>query len=152
MIVNRKTLTDLNACSDGLEWFDLQKDKELSTLVLTAIKEGGESLNYAGWGLCAVMTKEQRVEWAIYCAYQVAHLWKDKHPKEFAIWDEWASGRDRSTAARVAASDAARVAASDAARAAAKDDASDAKEKTLAKLLRKGVAIVYGSGPDREGN
>jgi L-alanine-DL-glutamate epimerase-like enolase superfamily enzyme len=144
MIVNRKTLTDLNACSDGLEWFDRQKDKELSTLVLTAIEEGGESLNYAGWGLCAVMTKEQRVEWAISCAYTVAHLWKDKHPKEFAIWDKWASGRDRSTAARAAARAAARVAAW--------DDASDAKEKTLAKLLRKGVAIVYGSGPDREGN
>lgn len=133
MIVNRKTLTDLNACEDGLKWFDHQENKELSVMVKAAIKEGGEALNYAGWGLCAVMTKEQRIEWAVYSAYQAAHRWKDKYPKEYAIWDTWASGRDRSEAARAAARAAAWAAAGAAAR-----------EKTLAKLLRKGVAIVYG--------
>jgi len=60
MKVNRKTLTDLDACVDGMEWFDNQDDKELSALVKSAIKEGGESLNYAGWGLCSVMTEAQR--------------------------------------------------------------------------------------------
>ena len=148
MKVNRKTLTKLNACSDGLAWFDKQDDKELSSLVKTAIKEGEESMNYAGWGLCAIMTKEQRIEWGIYCAYQVAHLWKDKYPKEYEIWDTWASGRDRSESARAAA----RAAAWAAARAAAGDAAGDAawaaagdaaRTKMLAKLLRKGVAIVY---------
>ena len=81
MIVKRATLTKLNACEDGLEWFDKQEDKELSSLVKTAIKEGGEALNFAGWGLCAVMTKEQRIEWAIYCAYQVAHFMERKAPQ-----------------------------------------------------------------------
>lgn len=79
------------------------------------------------WGLDAVMTKEQRTEWGIFSAYQVAHLWKDKHPKEYAIWDKWASGKDRSETTGAAAR-AAVVAA--------------AESKMLAKILRYGVKVL----------
>ena len=156
MIITEKMLSkEENPCDDGLAWFKKEPNHDMTALVKSAIKQGGEPMNYVGWGLCAVMTKEQRIEWGIFSAYQVAHLWKDKSPKEYAIWDEWASGRDRSNAARDAARDAAWNAASDAARDAASDAAwnaaraaawNAAHNKTLAKILRYGVKILNEGG------
>jgi hypothetical protein len=109
---------DETPCEDGLEWFKKEPSHELCDLVKSAIKQGTEPMKYVGWGLCAVMTKEQRIEWAIFSARQVDHLWKDKYPKEYAIWNKWASGEDRSDAAGAAAGAAAGDAAWYAARAA----------------------------------
>ena len=113
-------------CAAGLEWFKKEPNQELCALAKSAIKQGKEPMEYVGWGLCAVMTKKQRIEWGIFAAYQVSHLWKKESPVNYAIWDKWASGKDRSDASRDAARDAAWVAARDAARAAATDAAWDA--------------------------
>ena len=102
-------------CADGLEWFRKEKSHELTDLVKSAIKQSKKTRDYASWGLCAVMTNNQRIEWGIFSAYQVAHLWKDKHPKYYAIWDKWASGKDMSEESREAAREVAMVVAWEAA-------------------------------------
>ena len=83
-------------CKDGLAWFNAQEDKDLISLVKAGIKGSKETMRYINWGLCAVMTKAQQGEYIIYAARQVEHLWKDKHPKEYAVWNKWASSEDRS--------------------------------------------------------
>ena len=110
-------------CAAGLEWFKKEPNQELCALAKSAIKQGKEPMEYVGWGLCAVMTKKQRIEWGIFAAYQVSHLWKKESPVNYAIWDKWASGKDRSDAARSAARAAAMAAARAAAMAAAWDAA-----------------------------
>ena len=134
MNITKSQLVKLNACEGGIEWYDKQDTDDLITLVKAAIKQekfiasNGETentLSFANWGIIAIMTDEQRREYAIYAAYQVAYLWKNKYPKKFKIWDEWASGRDRGTATRAAAWAA-------------------AYNKMLAKILRYGVKVLVG--------
>ena len=118
-------------CEDGLAWFKKQKDQSLVGLVKEGIKGGKDTMMFVNWGLCAIMTEKQRVEYTTYAAYQVAYLWKDKYPKEFKVWDEWASGRDRSDAAW--------------------DASAAAHNKMLVKILCYGVKLLLTSAADGEG-
>ena len=126
-------------CEDGLAWFIAQKDHSFVALVKEGIKGGKDTIRYVNWGLRAIMTKEQRIEYAIYAAYHVAYLWKEKYPKEYAVWSKWASGEDRGAAAWAAAGDAAWDADGDAAWDAAYN-------KMLAKIIRNGVRILSEKG------
>jgi hypothetical protein len=154
MQINVSKLKRQDACQEGLDWLEAQGTLDLCEVVKRAIaqktytdKDGDKhsTMDFAGWGINALMDKDQRTEWGIYCARQVEHLWKNDYPKEWATWDKWASGKNRSEAAKAAAGAAAGDAWA-AAGAAAGDAWAAAGDKMLAKLLRYGVKILAGGG------
>ena len=187
MKITLEQLKRLNACKDGIEWFKQVGSEDLAELVERAIKEKefitskGEkenTLDYAEWGISEIMSPIQREEWGIFSARQVEYLWKEKYPEKYAVWNKWASGEDKSEAARAAAwaagaagaagaavraagnaagnavwdAVAAGHAAGNAAWAAAKAAAkATAYNKMFAKILRYGVKILVGKDtPDKE--
>ncbi|MDD4862284.1 MAG: hypothetical protein PHI33_09240 [Smithellaceae bacterium] len=69
------------------------------------------------------MEKKQYVEYAVFAAEQVAHLWKAKYPAEYKIWKDWAdAGCSASSVAKAASA------------ASAAADAENANRNTYARL------------------
>ena len=83
MKVTAKQLIKAGCCSSGVDPYFKginRKQWDVKKLLALAIKQG----NYQDcrYGLSYMMTKIQRVEWAVYCAEQVLHLFEDKHPDD----------------------------------------------------------------------
>ena len=161
MKITKKWLRETKACAEGVDWFNSQKETDSIKVLKKLIKK--DKLDWANWTICRVFNRKQRIQYAVFAAEQVFHLWKDKHPKEAAVWRKWvdngcakddaASAYD---AAYAAADDAAYAAAYDAAYAAAyaasaayaaayaASAASAAKKQLKLKILNYGLNLLKG--------
>ena len=174
MEIKREELVKLNACSDGLAWYDAQPSHDLAVLIKAAISEGREAMDYANWGIVRLMTRGQKVEYAVYAAKQVLRIYETKYPgddrprKAIEAAEKYFSGPSSSAAyayadaayayadaadAAAYAADAAYAAAyaADAAYAAYAADAAARAARAvgnrlLAKILRRGVLILTRKG------
>ena len=154
------TLERFNACNSGKEWFGAKFPKGAN------LKDGLEAAledkrhDDANWLLTHIMTRKQRMAYAIFAAEQVIHIYErqypdDKRPREAieaakaVLAHDTKENQEKLAAARDATWDAAWDAARAAARAAAWDAAWDAAwaaawDAMLEKILRYGVALIEG--------
>ena len=144
MKITIEQMEKLGACEEGIEWLKNQKDYELSALVKSAIAGGLPSMRFANWGLVRVMTDKQKRQYALFAARSVLPIFEkrspeDKRPRraieaaEAFLIDPSEDNRKKAEAARAAAAEAAWAAWAAAA----------AERRTLAKILRYGVRLVY---------
>lgn len=85
MKITKKWLQKLNACSDGVEWFEEQATTDPVELIKYAIKsDNGDILNYANWGIIKYFKNKRKylVRYALYAAKQVLYVFEDKHPDD----------------------------------------------------------------------
>jgi hypothetical protein len=75
-----KQLNDLNACIDGVEWFNLQKNKEVKHLLRLAVGEG--RFRWANWYVSKVFTRTQAVLYAIFSAESCLEVYENEFPND----------------------------------------------------------------------
>ena len=66
------------ACCDGVAWFKAQKKTSLDDVVSELAEEG--KLDWANWLLCHVFSHEQKIQYAVFSAEQVLHLFEQQNP------------------------------------------------------------------------
>jgi len=157
MKLTKEIIETHNPCQDGIDWYlEHGTDDLLTTLLLV----NNHRPDWARWLFTRLMTRNQRIEIAIFSAEQLLHIYESKYPNDdrprksieaakAILNSDTVANRDAAAAdAAYAAADAADAA--DAAAAAAADadaDAADAayaadaarkqKKEQLAEIFRK---------------
>ena len=119
---------DLHACREGVAWWEKQNEPDSLKVLELLIDQG--HWDWFRWLAVRLMTHQQKVEWACYCAEQVLSIFEKKYPqdqrprKAIEAAREWLKNPSEATrkaaaAAYAAADYAAYAAAADAAYAAA---------------------------------
>jgi len=128
MKLTEKKLRSLSPCRDGLDWYMEQEETDLQAICFALIDQS--LTGWANWVLSRLMTKRQRIGFAIYAAEQVIHIFEAGYPKDTRPRDAIETAKrylkaptDKNKKAAAVAAVAARAAARDARDA---DDASDA--------------------------
>ncbi len=80
-MVTIKELNAMHACSDGVEWYKVNKKKTL-LLTLEEAKTDSE-LNYFNWFVSRSLDKTNKIKYAIYEAEQVINIFETKYPNDF---------------------------------------------------------------------
>ena len=128
MKITPKWLIEQSACSEGVEWFSKYTGKtEAASLLKSLMAE--EKHDWANWLIERVMSRKQKLQYAIYAAEQVIGIYEKKYPDD---------DRPRT--------------AIDAAKAVLKNDtkknraaaraAGDAGEKIQTKILNYGISLL----------
>ena len=154
MKVTTEFLKSQMACVQGFAWFcdAFPNGGEHGEVVNKLIE--CDKWDWTRWLVVRLMTKPQKIEWAIFCAEQVIHIYEKKYPGDArprnAIEAAKAYLRDQSEESRMAARKAAAAAdaaayaayAADAAAYAAYADAYAAKNTIRKQLAQEAVAII----------
>ena len=159
MIINKKWVNEKKACEDGAAWFNenypsdvdgadvVEKLMTDETIKAIAEKHNNEmSLSWANWLIVRLMTRKQYLQYAVFAAEQVIHIYEQKYPVDktvracidaakSVIKDDTEENRNKADAARAAARSDAWAAAWDA----AWDAASAAMIK---KILSFGISLL----------
>ena len=136
--VTTKWLESWNACEDGVEWFESQKETDPIKLLKKLIKL--KEYSHANYSIVQLFNRKQRIQYAVFAAEQVVDIYTKQYPNDnrvkeaimaakkvinrnseknrAAAWDAARAAADAAWDAARAAADAARAAA-DSARAAA---------------------------------
>ena len=82
MKITKELLDSHNACEEGLEWVTEHKliDLEHAEFIDYLIKR--EKLDWANWLIVRLLSKDNRVKYAIYAAELVLHIFEDKYPED----------------------------------------------------------------------
>jgi hypothetical protein len=78
MKITKQYLRKLEACKDGIEWFDEQKTTDAFE-IFDLLKEE-EKYKWLSWILTKMMTKEECIKYAICAAENVLHIFEEKYP------------------------------------------------------------------------
>lgn len=128
-MVTKKWLIEQNRCSVNY-WDQWVKTKSLPIIKAVQLLITKEKYDWGNWLVVQGMTKKQHIQYAVYAAKQVLHLYEKKYPDDKrprkainaalrCIKKDTKKNRNAAWVARDAAEAAARDAARDAARAAA---------------------------------
>jgi len=79
--ITKKWIEDNNISSEGVEWFEAQKEPDGMKLLEKMMKEN--QLDWANWIINKMFSEKQCRQYAVYAAEQVSYLWKDKYPKKY---------------------------------------------------------------------
>ena len=150
MKITNKWLKEKRACIEGIDWFNSQKETEAVKVLTKLIKE--KKLDWANWTICRVFIIKQRVQYAVFAAEQVLHIFEKKYPNDNrprkaieaakkCIKKNTEANRDAASAASAAASAAS---AAYAANVAAYAAASAAKKQLKLKILNYGLNLLKG--------
>ncbi len=85
MKITVKWLEEKNACSDGKEWFKGQTETDAVLVIEKLITE--EKLDWANWTLCRLLTRKDKIRYAIFAAQQTIENFEkffpdDKRPRQ----------------------------------------------------------------------
>lgn len=135
MIITLQKLKKLGACSGGVKWFKVQKEKELRPILYALLPDHS---SWANWLIVRYMTKKQKVQYAIFAAEQVLSIFEKKYPEDkrprlaIKAAKNWAKNPTaKNKRAAYAAASAAYAAADAAASAAASAAARKKMQKTI---------------------
>uniref|UniRef100_A0A6M3LXJ5 Imm-5-like domain-containing protein n=1 Tax=viral metagenome TaxID=1070528 RepID=A0A6M3LXJ5_9ZZZZ len=151
-ILNIRILRKHGACTEAVEWFETQPKKDYKSLLISCIKE--DHLEWVNWMLLRLLTKENKIRYAIYAATQVLHIFEKKYPgddrprKAITAARNYVKNPVNKDAATAATADSAAYAAAyayaDSAAYAAADSATDVSEqkKITTKILTYGYKLL----------
>ena len=161
MKITTDWLRKKHACSEGRHWFESQSETDVAKVAEKLIEE--DHLDWANWLLSrAFTTKRQRVQYAVFAAEQVLHLFEDRYPEDKRprnaigaakrwLEDESAAAADADAYAYADAAYAAYAYAADAAAAAdAYADAADADAAADAAYAAAAAADAADAAAKRE--
>jgi hypothetical protein len=78
MDITKEWLKEKGACSEGVKWFNAQKETDAVKVLSKLIKE--EKLDWANWTICRIFNYKQRVQYAVFAAEQVIDIYEKKYP------------------------------------------------------------------------
>lgn len=80
MELTRAKLLKLNPCTEGLDWYDTKKETDLAKIceMLLAARHHP----WANWVLVRLMTKKQKVQYAVFAAEKVIDIFEKKYPND----------------------------------------------------------------------
>ena len=116
MKITKKWLKKVEVCGKGVVWFNDRKFKSDKDVFDQLFKDN--QYEWASWTIVQLLNKTQRIQYAVYAAEQVLHIFeekwpKDKRPRE-AIKAAKEALKKNNKKARAAAGEAAREAAREA--------------------------------------
>jgi hypothetical protein len=81
-MINLQFLESKNACEDGIEYFEENYPEEIDAkeLILDLISKNKHK--WAHWLITRLLTKENRIKYAIFAAEQVLHIFENKYPED----------------------------------------------------------------------
>lgn len=79
MKVTLEKLNELDACYDAVQWFKKQKTNNIHELFELA-KEN--HLDWTNWYLVRILTKAQKIQYAVFAAKSVLHIYQEKYPND----------------------------------------------------------------------
>ena len=80
MKLTKQWLKNKNACKEGVEWFDKQKNHDDLFLLNELIKEN--KLDWANWFIAHRLQRLKTIQYAIYAAKQVLPIFEEKYPDD----------------------------------------------------------------------
>ena len=80
MEITKEWLTEKSACSEGVKWFNAQKETDAVKVLKKLIKE--KHLDWANWTIVRVMNYKQYVSYAVFAAEQVIDIFEKKYPTD----------------------------------------------------------------------
>ena len=80
MRITREWLKEIDACSEGVDWFHNQKETDGTKVIKKLIKE--DRIDWANWTICRVFSKKQKIQYAVYAAEQVIDIFEKKYPDD----------------------------------------------------------------------
>jgi hypothetical protein len=139
-------LESLNACAPAITWLKNQHTTDIFELYELLKKT--ENLEWGTWIGTRLMTRSQKIKFAIFADEQVLHIFENKYPNDkrprLAIDAARAYLDDPTLENKNAAAYAAYAAAADAA------DAADAKKKMQIKILDYGLKLIKGGNNETD--
>jgi len=78
--ITRKWLQEKNACTEGYRWFLSQHTNNGINILERLITQDHE--NWANWLIVRMMSREQRINYAVFAAEQVLGQFENKHPND----------------------------------------------------------------------
>ena len=80
MKLTKEWLKEIDACSEGVEWFNNQKETDGTKVIKKLIEE--DRIDWANWTICRVFSKKQKIQYAVYAAEQVIDIFEKKYPDD----------------------------------------------------------------------
>ena len=80
--ITQKYLESHNACQPGMRWVTENKLIGLSAIDFLNKLIEAEKLDWANWLIVRVMNKKQKVQYAVFAAEQVLHIFENKYPND----------------------------------------------------------------------
>jgi len=80
MLITKQWLKEKSACKTGVDWFTAQKESSGIKVVKKLVKE--KKLDWANWLIVRIMDYKQRVQYAVFAAEQVIHIYEKKYPDD----------------------------------------------------------------------
>jgi hypothetical protein len=82
MKVTKHYLIKNNACREGVEWFNIQPNKEHKNLLKALIKDKRADLKWGNWYISRKLPKIKKVMYAVYSSKQVLEIFENEFPKD----------------------------------------------------------------------
>lgn len=82
MNINLQKLNDINACMDGIEYFKSKKQDSMTIKQAVQYCIEDSKFDYANWLLTKIFTHKQCVQYAVFAAEQVLHIFEAKYPND----------------------------------------------------------------------
>jgi len=83
MKITKQWLESHGACQEGVEWVETLDTQDHAEIVEIAIDSGDmELMKHCNWGLARLMSREQRIKYAIYAAESVLHIFEEAYPED----------------------------------------------------------------------
>jgi hypothetical protein len=79
MNITKKWLKEKDACKDGIKWFISQTETDCISLVEKLINI---NIDWANWLIIGILNKKQCIEYAIFAAEKVLHIFEEKYLEE----------------------------------------------------------------------
>ena len=80
MKITTKWLNEKDACKDGRDWFNAQKETDSLKVLKALIAD--DKLEWSNWFIVRIMTRPQYLAYAIFAAEQVIGIFEKKYPDE----------------------------------------------------------------------
>ena len=82
MKLTKQFLTKNEACSDGVEWAIENKQIGLSGVAVLNKLIENKKLDWANWFIVRIMSRKQKLKYAIFAAEQVIEIYEKEYPKD----------------------------------------------------------------------
>ena len=84
-IIDKSWLEKFDACREGINWYEQNIDKSIAAKELIDLllkTDDLKKIHWTNWLLSRLFSKKQKIQYAIYAAELVLHLFENKYPND----------------------------------------------------------------------
>ena len=80
MKITIELLEKYEACEEGIDWFNAQEETDLAKVCDKLLAE--DYFDWANWLLSRILSKDNKIRYAIHAAELVLHVFEEKYPDD----------------------------------------------------------------------